>query len=211
MRWLILTIVFVFSLALVFAESAYFAAHSPMDFQPTETRPWPRHLDAEWPKEPEHTRQSNSAGMSAIWYSILTGDLTKQLYPDLYQIVVVRTGWPIRTFAFERTFVLPEARGTIGWQMDNVTSIWTGGIEIPSWLRQPDERPWLEPSVRRVPIRPIWHTSFLMTLVHMSILCSPWIAWRRFVRHRRRSKGCCIHCGYNIADLTTCPECGHFN
>ncbi len=29
-----------------------------------------------------------------------------------------------------------------------------------------------------------------------------------FVRHRRRRRGLCPHCAYDITGLTTCPECG---
>jgi hypothetical protein len=32
-----------------------------------------------------------------------------------------------------------------------------------------------------------------------------------FLRHRWRLRGTCVHCGYDLSDLTTtaCPECGH--
>jgi len=29
-----------------------------------------------------------------------------------------------------------------------------------------------------------------------------------FIRHRRRRKGRCPYCAYDITGLTTCPECG---
>ncbi len=64
--------------------------------------------------------------------------------------------------------------------------------------------------------RSVFHdTLFLLTLVSwlVSLAAIPkWPLWRRLTpAQRRRARGCCPHCNYNLEGLAspTCPECGN--
>jgi hypothetical protein len=65
---------------------------------------------------------------------------------------------------------------------------------------------------RHLPIRPIWPGFAINTIFYAAILWVVFLVPRSVKRLRRRAKGCCIHCGYDLrgqpADSKTCPECG---
>lgn len=50
--------------------------------------------------------------------------------------------------------------------------------------------------------------SFACATVVVLTLSAPLYAWRRYIAKSAAAKGLCTHCGYNVAALPTCPECG---
>jgi len=76
-----------------------------------------------------------------------------------------------------------------------------GGLPIPSQLQR---GPW----AARLPVMPIWPGFVANTLLYGAIagavLFGPGAA-RRMLRRRR---GHCLKCGYELAGLAMCPECG---
>ncbi len=60
---------------------------------------------------------------------------------------------------------------------------------------------------RKLPIMPVWFGFLVNTLLYGALLMTPFVpgAIRRSSRAR---KGRCTTCGYDIAGLATCPECG---
>lgn len=61
---------------------------------------------------------------------------------------------------------------------------------------------------RDIPITPLWpgylYTSLFWTAISFALICTP----RLFRHHRRVRRGACLRCGYTLADLAKCPECG---
>jgi len=107
----------------------------------------------------------------------------------------IRVGWPVHTMVHRGPDdARPEAPSFIGrWYVN--------GLPIPG---QPD------PS-RRLPLRPIWTPFLLAMLATAATLELLWQAWRmpgRVRTRRRRAQGRCLACGYDLAGMEQCPECG---
>lgn len=61
---------------------------------------------------------------------------------------------------------------------------------------------------RHIPITPLWPGYILNTLFWGGLFFAIEFA-ARFLHHRRRTRaGDCHHCGYTLAGLSKCPECG---
>jgi len=65
---------------------------------------------------------------------------------------------------------------------------------------------------RVIPLAPIWTgfaaSSLLYALVWFGIFLTI-VGPRVFHRSYRHARGCCTACGYQLAGLERCPECGH--
>jgi hypothetical protein len=90
-------------------------------------------------------------------------------------------------------------------------------VTCPSWVSSncivlDDQRGW---SDRALPLGPLWPGFAINTIFYAAVL---WIIFTipgSVKRLRRRAKGWCIHCGYDLRGQTTsvneerrCPECG---
>ena len=61
---------------------------------------------------------------------------------------------------------------------------------------------------RVLPYRPIWFGFAVNTLFYASIFGLLRFAWRSARRRSRIARGRCAACGYIVAGLAVCPECG---
>jgi hypothetical protein len=86
--------------------------------------------------------------------------------------------------------------------------VWDGGLPIPDWVPKPVEPVTDAPSIRRIPIRPMWTRFALATCVHAAALAGLVLGPRWATRRARRVRGRCLRCGYDRHDLSICPECG---
>lgn len=197
------------SILLVWLEAAVVAVCGHMDFSQGEDLLWPRAMPADWPPQPHNVMYCDSRGLKGEWYRGL-GPEPPNLHenPTLFRLVEMRVGWPIQTFQFERTLVMPDARGTIGWLMDDSPSAWSGGLPIPDWVPKPDEPLTAAPCIRRVPIRPLWAGLLLTTGLHALALAGLAVIPRWAIRRSRQIRGRCPKCGYDRRSLAVCPECG---
>jgi hypothetical protein len=128
---------------------------------------------------------------------------------EFRMVVEDARGWPCVTmasvFTVESGPALPaRARGDIwhGITLDKLTrrSVSVGVARVV-------EFPW---SLKVLPLRPLWFRFAVNTIIYGALL---WLAllgpfaWRRY---RRRRRGCCPACGYDMrhAEHVVCPECG---
>lgn len=76
-----------------------------------------------------------------------------------------------------------------------------GGLPMPAQFQR---GPW----ANRLPIMPMWPgfavNTFLYAVISGAVLFGPG-ATKRALRRRR---GLCLKCGYDVAGLQACPECG---
>lgn len=59
-----------------------------------------------------------------------------------------------------------------------------------------------------VPTRPRWLGFMLNTLFYAAVLYIPFVSFAASKRRWRIRRGLCPACAYELAGLTTCPECG---
>lgn len=63
-------------------------------------------------------------------------------------------------------------------------------------------------TTRYIPISPLWpgylYTSLFWTAITFTLIFTP----RLLRHHRRANRGACLRCGYTLAGLEQCPECG---
>lgn len=180
-----------------------------MEFEEGKGLPWPREVPANWPKVPCDVMYCRCAGIKGEWYrGVGPEPIDSRAKGTLYRLVEMRVGWPIQAFQFERTLVMKDPRGTIGWIMDDPTSIWVGGIEVPRELAKPDEPATEAPCIRRIPVRPIWLGLLSATALHVVTIMGLIALPQRMMRWARQRNGCCQTCGYDMSNLAGCPECG---
>ncbi len=107
----------------------------------------------------------------------------------------VRVGWPVHTMVHHGP---DDGRPA---PQSALRKLYEWGFATPG-KPQPD---------RRLPLRPIWRVfvpSVLVTAVLLELL---WQAWRLPARlriRRRNARGQCLNCGYDLAGMNQCPECG---
>ncbi len=108
----------------------------------------------------------------------------------------------------ERVHGNEEARGwpfvaLYSWR--NLASNTTGG----TFLRLRGEDVWGDDS-KVLPTLPIWRGCLLNTAFYAVLWMLPLAAPSFFIVHRRRRRGRCPKCGYDLRGQTNgCPECGH--
>jgi len=117
--------------------------------------------------------------------------------PHILDRVIV--GWPVATMTRRgpEDARAPPASG--------VARVWFRGIEVP--VR---EYP-AATEMRRLPVRPIWGPFVLSAIGWGLVVAAPYWVWKggRAWRARARVKrGRCAWCGYELAGLEQCPECG---
>jgi len=124
-----------------------------------------------------------------------------------FMVTVIDSGWPARSMRAVEPIQMTAIPTTVAATIDSIReslndySVWLVGIESPFPAGNND-------LPMRIPLRPLLRGTLLNTMVYgllvwllvsipLAILCV----------HRRR-RGRCVKCGYQLADLPTCPECG---
>lgn len=84
----------------------------------------------------------------------------------------------------------------------------SGGLAVPQFLHS-SARPWLSGrSARRLPVRAHGWQFAANTGCYAGVLALGWVGFGG-VRHGwRTARGRCARCGYTVAGLEICPECG---
>jgi len=129
-------------------------------------------------------------------------------------ILELRAGWPFRSLfiasAVETENTLDGAtytRETV-WDLHENSGFFgtlAKGIATPKMIM--DRRPGAV--FDHLPIAPIVTGFTANTLLYSLLFVCPWAYWKSSRLSRRRSRGQCLTCGYNLTGLTTCPECGN--
>ncbi len=130
----------------------------------------------------------------------------------------------------EMNFADPGARGSISlaWvpaaaqrhilQTRQPTDVFWSGYPFKcavGWWEFHGDRAWLIKwgQVRHrtvvTPLRPMWVGLLGNTLVYAALLLVPWTGVRFIRTRRRRARGRCVACAYELgAGIEVCPECG---
>lgn len=83
---------------------------------------------------------------------------------------------------------------------------WQAGLPVPESLVV--QHASVQMPERRLPIVPVLPGFALNVIAYATIAWLVLFAPRLYVRHVRRCEGQCAACGYDLAGLSSCPECG---
>lgn len=129
------------------------------------------------------------------WAALPEPDPTNSVFNPFFEIAEGR-GWPRPAFMYR----FSNTEGTSKHPAGPVR----GGFEL-----QPNSTgAWYDPWV--LPYRPIWSGLLIDTAVFTVLWMLVFLVPIALVRRRRRRRGACVACGYDLAGTTgdRCPECG---
>jgi len=117
-----------------------------------------------------------------------------------YIILEGRYGWPMKSStSWIPMLELPRARGSRC--PDAFYSPWRIGIQSPIRFER-------RPQLHRVAIMPLPIGFAVNSLFYGMLVLLTLVGVRRMRQGSRRRIGRCFNCGYELAALPTCPECG---
>lgn len=128
-----------------------------------------------------------------------------------YSLDIFSHGWPFRALAYHEHGIgggLPSSLAIPLVEDAAERAGWRRGIEFPSWITIDRSIP------RKIPLIPIMPgliVDFVFwTGVVWVVFIAPFRIRRMFQRHQRLKRGQCLKCGYDLAGLPRCPECGQY-
>ena len=196
---------------------SYGQYYTTVQHNPREAAAWPEWVPDDWPPwqrlldaEPGAAvlEEIGSTGITA-WFQMFvpgrpssTGSAQAPTpgLPAAAHVVYISTGLPLRAFQL-RYGAIETAAGT---PTRTRAPGLLGGLTVP----------WAPGSDRLVPIAPVWPGAVVNTFLYAAVLGA--IAWSaragflRFLHTRRRRRGLCPACAYDLRGLgaNVCPECG---
>ena len=110
------------------------------------------------------------------------------------------SGWPF--LSMSTACVEREIRNDLSMPVHLRGPKWIQrGASIPAFLSTADNKD------RRIGLMPMWQGFMLNTAIFAAIPATI-LAFRAGRTHWRTSRSCCSRCGYPVAGLARCPECG---
>lgn len=175
--------------------------------------PWPQELQGRWPGPvPQEWREQPSGIVVhpqrrfSTWSVAWDWQSFQGRGDDwYYELNVWRMGWPLRSLGSYRhaeKHILGVSYGEIR------DTAWRPAWNL-AWLKGYVQRPvWAGDPPRVWPLYPIASGFALNTVIYAAALAGVWWAAGWAKRWRRRRRGLCERCGYEVAGLAICPECG---
>lgn len=123
-----------------------------------------------------------------------------------------RAGWPMHAMMTEQYAISP--RPPIERVQDMPLISLRHGLRGGLILHHQPQHPMLHPlGHHSIPLMPLWPGFATNTAFYAACIATLWLTISGGVhllgtKKRRRKRGLCESCGYDIQDLTTCPECG---
>jgi hypothetical protein len=98
-------------------------------------------------------------------------------------------GWPCRSLCGS-DYLSPDVQARVPARLVNVP-------------------PWIKAGGYKVPVEPRWSGLLLNTSLYAAPFAGLLVVWPASRRARRLRRGECVNCGYRLAGLAVCPECGN--
>jgi hypothetical protein len=169
--------------------------HETVSRSEDRTLAWPGPMPAGYAPDPVDRQSFLHWGSSRIgWAGPWQGD---GITGSCRSFMVSTCGWPFRS-AVARTFM-----------RDPQSEHFSTGIMVPTtnWP------PWLKrgvPPLTVLPVQPIWRGLLANTVLYAAVIGALTLGPSHLRRRRRRARGLCIRCGYQLAPaVPRCPECGN--
>jgi hypothetical protein len=166
---------------------------------------WPGPVPRQWNTQPSgivvHPQRRSSAwGVAWDWQSFQgRGDDWH------YELNVWRIGWPVRSLGAYRHVEKHELGVSYGEVWDKRWRPEWNRVWLSGYVQRP-AKPGDPPRVW--PLYPIVPGFALNTVIYAAALAGVILGAGWAKRRRRRRRGLCEGCGYEVAGLAMCPECG---
>jgi hypothetical protein len=122
-------------------------------------------------------------------------------WPHTAEAIRMRSGWPLRSTEHWRWRSAGRRDGEV-WGSDEGIEVAVVGRYIFPGLQ----------SVTWLPLRPLWISLTINSAFYGALLWVIWFTPGAMKRSRRRRRGRCVKCGYDLRgrsdDRSACPECG---
>jgi len=180
---------------------------------------WPVAVPAGWPSKASRadirttlgTTQDIRIAGESLW---VRGSGVLQGHGVEYRVEDYRHGWPRRSLRYGAIWEVEIAPVALGPHFKFIApSTFIGrlyqGHYPPRWMTPQNSPRFMMPMI---PLFPIASGFITNTLIYASVLWLAFAAPRVLRTSRRRRRGQCLACGYELAGLapgSVCPECGH--
>lgn len=168
---------------------------------------WPRTVSAEWPKPTGvHTRRWWCCTMiDAVGYTRIPEErgpdfVSRATHESAYTLMLRQWGWPMRSLEYQWTHTQPMLVNVWLFKPPAEASLRTGLPVSTSITRSPERT--------HLPLMPVWPGFVVNSLFYAAVAGAILFAPGAVRRARRRRRGRCLACGYDVRGLDTCPECG---
>lgn len=160
---------------------------------------WPIEVPEAWPEIPRGGGSEYKCGGDWLWSDAKVRgwlDSTPSSPSQNCSVASVECGWPRKSlgmYTLEEThsdWSVDEAVRRGHWEIDGIKVGW---------------RPLVLPTI------PVWRGFMTNTLIYGAAMCALWSIVPLTRRWRRRRRGACVGCGYDLRGLANgavCPECG---
>lgn len=177
-----------------------------------DERSWLVAVPDSWPNAPHSTVYLKSNGFELLEQKTWFGSES----PHQYICDRTQVGMPFRSLQRTAYLVrLPQNRTMPGGVADDLSSeppelSFVSGIRIPKGWNALHFTPYA-PEFNLLPIMPIWPGFAINTLIFALVPALLWLPLGPLKRARRRRRGRCVSCGYDLSGITgkSCPECGN--
>ncbi len=160
---------------------------------------WHTRMPIDWPMKPNARLTRVNTYNTLIFETALGDSPQTQL-----SCITMAYGWPLRAMTTQQYEFSPNHTDT------PQASIFRAGFEMngPALPVNILEHPMRGGNKVNIPLRPRPIPFAANWIIYTFILLTPCLVLSLVRKKLRRDRGLCRKCGYEIADLDICPECG---
>ncbi len=177
--------------------------------------PWPTSVPSDWPKGCHDMGKWTGFGVCHHAGASVNFDSLGAL------CTLQKVGFPMHSLRSIDWFRQrsEDSTGMMRVERHGFAGVWQAGLEAPLQLTYVAKRqPFLAPATGgglrprvSLPVQPVWPAFALNTLVYGALAWGVLFAPGVVMRWRRRRRGACVGCGYDLKGIAPggmCPECG---
>jgi len=170
---------------------------------------WPMPMPSGWPAVASEQQHHRLLGVTLHRFAAVHGSLQQQQGTNVrqtHQFTGQKSGWPLRSMACYQVWTMEVSlQHSSAMFYDGAWNRLSRGRFLPIWAsHQWPAQGWF----MKLPLLPITAGFITNTLIYASVLWLAFVALGVLRTSRRRRRGQCLACGYDLAALPRCPECG---
>ncbi len=165
--------------------------------RPTEIGPWPIDVPEDWPPSVDGIANE----WALVTWIMVAGEERHSTghnrFAPNHNVTVFEAGWPMRSM---RTWIMSAPPYEITDERDYEMTMGVDAAKVVPFFKNRRRLP--------IPLLPIPLGFTLNTLFYAALLYVPVLGFGALKCRQRARRGLCPACAYDLAGMTTCPECG---